>query len=121
MGRLLGGNCPDPVRIRVERDPALRRLIRSAHAYLLAELAEPYSQKLSSLRMLRMMSRKKWHLFRLGRGIRYRLGSIAPMLWSPHDAEFVRLPIALAPLYVLLRPLFWILRRIRRAGESDGQ
>jgi hypothetical protein len=52
-----------------------------------------------------------WHAFRLKPGLRYRWRELQTQMWSPEDWARVRLPIF---LYLPLRPLSWVARKIYR-------
>lgn len=58
--------------------------------------------------------------FRLGRGWRHWWAQAAVAMASGADRTAIRLPPALSPLYRVLRPLLWALRRVRppRVGRS---
>ena len=52
-----------------------------------------------------------WHAFQLKPGLRYQWRELQTQMWSPEDWARVRLPIF---LYLPLRPLSWIIRKIKR-------
>jgi Uncharacterised nucleotidyltransferase len=52
-----------------------------------------------------------WHAFGLKPGLRYRWREFQTQMWSPEDWARVRLPIF---LYLPLRPLSWVARKIYR-------
>jgi hypothetical protein len=58
-----------------------------------------------------------WHAFRLKPGLRYRWREIQTQMWSPEDWARVRLPIF---LYLPLRPLSWVVRKIYRLVSCLG-
>jgi Uncharacterised nucleotidyltransferase len=53
-----------------------------------------------------------WHAFRLKPELRYRLRELQGQMCSPEDWARVRLPEQLFFLYLPLRPLSWIMRKI---------
>jgi hypothetical protein len=53
-----------------------------------------------------------WHAFRFKPGLQYRWRELQTQMWSPEDWARVRLPIF---LYLPLRPLSWLMRKVLRA------
>ena len=58
-----------------------------------------------------------WHAFRLKPGLGYRWRELQTQMWSPEDWARVRLPIF---LYLPLRPLSWVVRKIYRLISHRG-
>jgi hypothetical protein len=58
-----------------------------------------------------------WQAFRLKPGLGYRWRELQTQMWSPEDWARVRLPIF---LYLPLRPLSWLVRKIYRLISRRG-
>jgi hypothetical protein len=58
-----------------------------------------------------------WHAFQLKPGIKYQWRELQTQMCSPEDWARVRLPEQLFFLYLPLRPLSWLMRKIQRIAS----
>lgn len=101
------------IRRQLARAPATGRLGRIALAAMTAgkDGAELEESRFGSTRI-------RLSHFRLGRGWRYWRSQLGVAIASGEDRAAIRLPPALSPLYPILRPFLWALRRARRAPPA---
>jgi hypothetical protein len=95
-----------PVKIPAASNPITERIVAMAHRLL---TAEGYCLDIDRLPRMGMF----FYDLRLRSSWRYRSRDIGRALVLPEDWELVDLPDALFPLYAALRPVSWLLRRIK--------